>query len=198
MPWKNGGGSTIELAIEPKGASLKDLSFTWRLSLATVASDGPFSEFPGFDRLLTVVRGAGMELKSKDSAKAGTGSQLKLDPQVPVTFSGDLPLEGKLRAGELVDLGLIFRRGGVRAKGKVVAFKDKPRSFELSARTVFLFALSGNFAVSAYPGEYEFELTEGAILRLDRPDPAVAAHERLVMLEPQGGNAKVLALEVDW
>ncbi|MBN7823193.1 HutD family protein, partial [Bowmanella yangjiangensis] len=45
MPWKNGGGSTLELAICPVGASLDD--FDWRISSASVASSGAFSRFPG-------------------------------------------------------------------------------------------------------------------------------------------------------
>jgi len=50
MPWKNGGGETVEIAISPQGAGLAD--FDWRVSMATVASDGPFSVFPGIDRTL--------------------------------------------------------------------------------------------------------------------------------------------------
>ncbi|SFQ22142.1 HutD protein [Ectopseudomonas toyotomiensis] len=32
MPWKNGGGETLELAIAPAGAGLED--FAWRISSA--------------------------------------------------------------------------------------------------------------------------------------------------------------------
>ena len=52
-PWKNGGGSTTEIAVEPSGASLD--TFAWRISVARVAADGPFSEFPGIDRTLAVL-----------------------------------------------------------------------------------------------------------------------------------------------
>lgn len=44
MPWKNGGGVTVEIAIHPPGASVN--AFDWRISMATVAQDGPFSSFP--------------------------------------------------------------------------------------------------------------------------------------------------------
>ena len=57
MPWKNGGGETVEVIVHPEGASLSD--FGWRVSMATVASDGPFSVFPGIDRTIVVVEGAG-------------------------------------------------------------------------------------------------------------------------------------------
>ena len=32
MPWKSGGGETIEIAVDPAGAGLDD--FDWRVSLA--------------------------------------------------------------------------------------------------------------------------------------------------------------------
>ena len=54
-PWKNGGGVTREIAVFPHGADLA--RFDWRMSLATVAAGGPFSTFPGIDRLMLVLDG---------------------------------------------------------------------------------------------------------------------------------------------
>ena len=54
MPWKNGGGITYEVAVFPAiSPSLDD--FDWRVSMARVAADGPFSLFPGIDRSLAIV-----------------------------------------------------------------------------------------------------------------------------------------------
>jgi uncharacterized protein len=53
--WKNGGGKTTEIAVWPPGASLD--AFDWRISMATVEQDGPFSEFPGIDRTLALLKG---------------------------------------------------------------------------------------------------------------------------------------------
>lgn len=60
MPWKNGGGVTVEIAIHPPSASMD--AFDWRISMATVAQDGPFSSFPGIDRTLAIIEGNGMAL----------------------------------------------------------------------------------------------------------------------------------------
>ncbi len=49
MPWKNGSGETAEIAIWPDGVALD--AFDWRISMARVAADGPFSAFAGVDRL---------------------------------------------------------------------------------------------------------------------------------------------------
>lgn len=104
MPWKNGLGSTAQIAIFPEGAAFPGEDFLWRLSTATVRADSPFSLFPGCDRLLTVYQGDGLLLNGR-----------KHEPLSPWAFSGDDPVESELLGSEVVDLGLIYRRGKVRA-----------------------------------------------------------------------------------
>ncbi len=66
MPWKNGGGHTTEIAAFPAGAGLA--SFVWRVSIADVLQDGPFSPFPGIDRTLVLLEGEGMRLSGDGRA----------------------------------------------------------------------------------------------------------------------------------
>lgn len=54
-PWRNGGGSTAEVARHPAGTGS---GWSWRVSIATIARDGPFSPFPGCDRILVPIDGA--------------------------------------------------------------------------------------------------------------------------------------------
>jgi uncharacterized protein len=96
VPWKNGHGITREIAKEPRGNS-----FAWRLSIADVAGNGPFSSFNGMRRVLTVVDGKGMEL-------VGLNSTLQADLGVPVEFEGDMDITSRLKDGPLRDLNLIF------------------------------------------------------------------------------------------
>lgn len=78
QPWKNGKGVTVELfRTERDGAIL------YRLSMATVAEDGPFSLFPGIERNLTVISGPGFRL-------TGEGVALDCRPLSPVAFPGDV------------------------------------------------------------------------------------------------------------
>jgi uncharacterized protein len=77
QPWKNGRGTTTELwRLDRAGQLLV------RLSRASVVEDGPFSLFPGIERNLTVLTGAGFRL-------TGDGINLHCDPLIPVAFSGD-------------------------------------------------------------------------------------------------------------
>jgi environmental stress-induced protein Ves len=99
MPWKNGGGITREIAVFPEAGG-----FLWRLSLATVAGDGPFSAFPGVDRTLTVLEGEGIEL-----AVAGR-DPARLRPGAPFAFPGDLPASARLLGGPVTDFNVMTRR----------------------------------------------------------------------------------------
>jgi environmental stress-induced protein Ves len=103
-PWKNGGGSTTEIAAAPEGVSMND--FDWRISMAQVASDGPFSDFPGIDRTLTVIAGSGMVLT------VGDGAPVTLSRgSAPLSFAGDVPTSARLTAGPITDLNVMTRRG---------------------------------------------------------------------------------------
>ena len=107
VPWKNGGGTTTEIALSPEGAGLD--AFDWRVSMAEVASDGPFSLFPGIDRTLTVLAGEGMELRieGREPVMLGQGSD-------PVAFPGDVPTSAVLKKGPIRDLNVMTRRGRFR------------------------------------------------------------------------------------
>ncbi|GAA1258544.1 HutD family protein [Kitasatospora nipponensis] len=100
-PWRNGGGVTREVAAAPDGS--------WRVSLAEVAADGPFSVFPGLDRVLTVVDGPGLELT------VGDRPPIAVHPLRPFAFPGDLPTTGRLLpsppAGPVTALNLMTRHG---------------------------------------------------------------------------------------
>jgi environmental stress-induced protein Ves len=106
-PWKNGGGSTTEVAVAPADASLDD--FDWRISMATVASDGPFSNFPGIDRTLVVIKGNGLILTIGDAAPVALA-----DTSAPVSLPGDTPTSARLTAGAITDLNVMTRRGRFR------------------------------------------------------------------------------------
>ncbi|MEN8653332.1 HutD family protein [Streptomyces sp. 21So2-11] len=114
VPWKNGGGVTREIAAWPESAGIDD--FAWRVSLADVAVDGPFSAFPGVDRTLTVVEGAGMELT------VGGRQHLVDVRDTPHRFPGDVPTEGRLLDGPVVNLNVMHRRdrGGMAVLVSVV------------------------------------------------------------------------------
>jgi uncharacterized protein len=103
MPWRNGGGVTLEIAREPGGGDV----FAWRLSLATVAASGPFSDFAGYQRSVTLIDGEGFKL--------GIGGQdpVVLDwPGATALFPGSAPAQCELLKGPATDLSLMVREPG--------------------------------------------------------------------------------------
>ncbi|MBR7746454.1 HutD/Ves family protein [Undibacterium baiyunense] len=107
MPWKNGGGSTTELAIFPEGAGMDH--FVWRLSTATVAQDGPFSHFAQIDRSLAILTGAGLVLKTDADSLAEKMISLTQE-SLPHRFAGEDNIFAELIDGTVVDLNLMTRR----------------------------------------------------------------------------------------
>ena len=112
MPWKNGGGHTTEIAAHPGGGTLA--TFDWRVSIAEVVADGPFSRFPGVDRIIVLLSGAGMRLAGDAHA-----AELRA-PYEPYAFSGDDAIACALVAGPVRDFNLMSRRGRMRGHIEVV------------------------------------------------------------------------------
>lgn len=121
MPWKNGGGTTTEI-FKSTGA---DGEVHWRLSIADVASDGPFSDFPGIDRWIMLVEGKGMELTISGHAK-------RIEkPFEPLAFSGDAKTDCKLIDGPIRDFNLMVARSHAQGNLQVVTLSaGETRTFE--------------------------------------------------------------------
>jgi len=102
--WRNGGGETREIISYPPGAA----DFAWRASIATIASDGAFSRFPGVDRVITLLRGGNVRL----SHDALTHELLPLQPW---PFPGEWAIHAALH-GESEDFNIMTRRDSWEAQ----------------------------------------------------------------------------------
>lgn len=114
MPWKNGGGTTQEIASWPQGAALG--GFGWRVSIATIAAAGPFSVFEGIDRSIMLLEGDGVRLFTHD----GRISHRLDAPHRPFAFSGDDAIDCTLLGGASNDFNVMTRRGQWRADVQVL------------------------------------------------------------------------------
>ncbi|PVM86987.1 HutD/Ves family protein [Caulobacter radicis] len=135
-PWKNGGGTTWEIAAQPPGAGLD--AFDWRLSIAQVATDGPFSVFPGVDRVLTVIAGAGLRLTIEGLGE-GQGEVVLDEASKPLPFPGDAAASATLDGGPIRDLNLMVRRGAWRGSVRRI---DGAATITAEARVSVLVALA--------------------------------------------------------
>jgi len=97
-PWKNGGGTTQSLVCWPSPSD-----WVFRMSVARIDSDGPFSEFKGVDRWFAVLSGEGVVLQFPER-RVEVGALDKA-----VQFSGDVPCQCSLINGPTVDFNLMVQ-----------------------------------------------------------------------------------------
>jgi environmental stress-induced protein Ves len=147
MPWKNGGGTTTEIAIDPPAADVGG-HFRWRLSIADVERSGPFSAFPGYERTIMMIAGHGMDLR------VGDGPSRRLDRLFePLAFSGDSPSECRLLDGPIRDFNLMVERSSLRSRLEVLRLGATPRLLD---------PVSGDRIIHCFDGVIELAMHAGA------------------------------------
>ena len=137
MPWKNGGGITHEMFIYPEDATLQKGDFLWRLSSANVGESGPFSTFPGYDRVLFLLSGNGLELTVN-------GETVPLrSPFDSLRFRGEHDASCMLTDGPVTDFNIFCRREILTCEYRhLFSKKDIERLF-LPGDTTILLCLQG-------------------------------------------------------
>lgn len=146
-PWKNGGGTTQSLVCWPSPSD-----WVFRMSVARIDSDGPFSEFKGVDRWFAVLSGEGVVLQFPERrVEAGA-----LD--AAVQFSGDLPCQCSLINGPTVDFNLMVQ--GVSAN--MARIDRSPYIAKFKAQTtlaIFVVEAGGRVRM----GSQNFELNANSL-----------------------------------
>lgn len=146
MPWKNGCGTTTEIAVDPPGAGID--AFAWRLSVADLAASGPFSSFPGYDRIIIQTEGEPMSLVHADRGRH------RLDLLSPYRFEGEWLTWGELAAPPVRDFNVMTRRDRLRADATVHRLaRGGAVRLSSTAATRIVYALRGAIAIrGAAPG----------------------------------------------
>jgi environmental stress-induced protein Ves len=159
--WKNDGGWTTEIARDPPGEG----DFRWRISIADIESDGPFSAFPGVSRDLVLIAGNGILLD------IGDAPTLRLTERFQrVHFDGEASVDCALVAGPTRDFNVMARRDAVRAE---VVARPLVGSMVLFAEPGVVWlahALSGH--AQARADDESVALAAGDTLRIDFDEPA--------------------------
>ena len=181
VSWKNGGGRTTEIASYPAGAGFD--RFDWRVSVANVEQNGPFSAFPGVDRTLVLLQGAGMIL-------TGAGEPLEVHVHYePVKFAGDVAIECTLTDGPVRDFNLMVRRQQARAELAIVHGSAEAIA---SARFQLCYAAVG-VCECLIAGHVPITLHDGHALWVDASD----APSSLLHVNPLSSDAVALGVAID-
>jgi uncharacterized protein len=165
MPWKNGGGSTIELALAPTGAGLDD--FDWRISSAQVSRSGPFSVFAGIDRSLAILHGSGLSLRIEQQGP------MRLTPaSAPFVFAGERHIEAELLDGTVTDFNVMTRRTCWQHRLQRLVLNDTTIGTALTRETdqMFIYCAAGKMRCQPRDAAPEVILAAGDALLTDCHD----------------------------
>jgi uncharacterized protein len=132
QPWKNGGGLTREIAVEFSGGSQSQM--LWRVSVATIVRDGPFSEFRGYDRTIVAIDGGPVELHVDEELVTLLHAQ-------PFEFAGESKVTCHLGGGIARDLNVMTSRNSYAHDVEIVTV---PQRFVLDEEEIcFVYAIEG-------------------------------------------------------
>jgi len=173
IPWRNGGGVTRELA-GSGGSDPQD--FDWRVSIADVSQPGPFSAFPGVDRVITLVEGARMELVID-------GEVHVLGLHESLSFDGASQASCSLPTGPTRDLNVMTRRDRLSS---AVAVRDLSETRPIAVSGAQIAVLLTGTAVVSGADESQAHLAP-----LDAVCPS-GMHVRLVT-----GSGKVAVVRIE-
>ena len=132
LPWRNGLGSTVELTSE----SLEGHeAFSWRLSIASVANDGPFSDFSGYDRTLLLLEGAGITLHNPN------GNSIELNSPLDCAhFKGEDLINSSLHDGPIKDFNVMTLRSICTSSVTAITEKSEPL-IQINAEKLLVYSL---------------------------------------------------------
>lgn len=171
--WRNGGGVTREVATSGRSGSQ---GFDWRISIADVSQPGPFSAFPGVDRVITLVEGERMDLVID-------GVVHVLGLHESLSFDGASQASCSLPAGPTRDLNVMTRSDRLSA---AVAVRDLSETRPIAVSGSQVLVLLTGWAVVAGADESHAELN-----LLDAVCPS-GLHVRLVT-----GSGKVAVVRIE-
>jgi environmental stress-induced protein Ves len=173
MPWRNGAGTTTEIAVFPPGAGFDE--FRWRLAIADLDRPGPFSSFPGIDRLL-------MLLPPSRATLIIDGQEHRLAPLQVLPFRGEAVVSVALATGPARDLNLMTRRAEAVAVMEAIEL-GRPALRELRGGQALVCAIEGAVEVECEGATVLLEPLDSALC--DPPADAVAT----VSLRPRTAPA---------
>jgi environmental stress-induced protein Ves len=142
-PWRNGGGMTRELAAWPAQGE-----WQWRMSVAEVWANGPFSCFDGVTRWFAVLQGAGVVLNVRtpsDSGEVGASEHHLTVQEPPLCFDGAAATDCQLISGPTRDFNLMVRNSGLPAR--MLRVRGDFQTVASATKTIAVYAINSGARV---------------------------------------------------
>ncbi len=200
VAWKNGLGYTMVVGVSPAGAGYLD--FDWRVSIAELSGDSAFSNFPGIDRIVTL-------LSPDPVGLSVDGVERWITQFKPYAFAGDVPVSARLPHRRATDLNVMTRRNRIRASVRIHTSEGALATTVPAGETSVCIVVAGRASLHwqkepdvvlgerdavVVTGPGRFVISDRQDLDLhqvrahDEPPRVVFAHIRLARVEGQGGT----------
>jgi environmental stress-induced protein Ves len=158
-PWKNGGGESRQVLIYPPNSDLDN--FGYRITIANVASDGPFSRFEGVDRSLLLLSGDGISLHFKDNI-----TPIFLNPASKLLqIAGEDEIDCGLIGSEVIDFNVMTRRNFYHHLVTDLIVTDTHDFICTTTIAVILLATDANLQVINSNHQYQLRMFDAVLLQ---------------------------------
>ncbi|WP_181322007.1 HutD/Ves family protein [Trinickia symbiotica] len=174
-PWRNGGGVTRTLAASGDA---------WRVSIAEVERDGPYSRFAGMTRVSFVLRGAGVVLREG-------ALEVSLAPNEAVEYTGNAAWEARLAGGAVTVLNVMSTQQKYRVAVRALSAPASVAAGDIA----LVLALEGACAIHTHAAEStrlesgEYATFTGLRAPLHVAPATPRARIVLVTLSPDGSTS---------
>lgn len=140
VPWKNGQGFTYEIL--RINDPINSENFILRFSRAKITQDGPFSHFPGIDRILVLLKGNGVTLESKSN-------NIELKSKYAFhTFPGEEEIHCRLINNECEDFNIMIKRGKPNTVFRIMTLNENTQEKFMAGET-YLYLAEGEISFNS-------------------------------------------------
>jgi uncharacterized protein len=139
VPWKNGQGTSLEIAVHP------GTPYLWRVTQAPLLHPGgPFSTYPGYHRNLVILKGGPVTVVHQTDA--GTRSRV-LTPRQAYPFPGEWKTEAIVESNAK-DLNIFTLNGKASAKVYPISMHTGEHlQFPISGQEHFIYCATGTMEI---------------------------------------------------
>jgi environmental stress-induced protein Ves len=159
QPWKNGGGTTR--TAHTQRAKDAAAPFDWRVSIAEIVENGPFSLFPGVDRIAVVLENGPLRLSTSPALGHLVQPLYVAQAHCPIAFDGETELFSDIGDGPVLCLNIMTRRSAAAAMVRVLHSDELVKPGD----GMILFAAGAGWKI----GNVHLEKYEGLLLDQDAP-----------------------------
>ena len=156
--WKNGRGMTRTLltqSVASRHPAGEPPPWSWRISVAELQANGPFSVFDDVDRTLVLLSGGELILHRPD------GRAVLDRPGAQVSFRGEESIQATITPAPAQALNVMARRGSVRSTVRVISGHpgatpeqhsgtEEHTEGQGSPQTTAAFVVAGRYEIAAF------------------------------------------------